>query len=339
MDRKDQISAIIRRTRSLVEKTVEELGDLDQFRDSSRRSELLHRGLDALSAIARRGETSTLVIEELLEHDIEEYHLANGITSFVSDTYPLSAYTFPTGVRIDYHPIPITDDEPPIDKRYVNSMAYITATTVLTNSRGTFPSEGYRGAEGKNYPFKTRKPQDEEQHGGFFVDNHTGELIIYSYRELMDRYNELSQTDMAPATALIQANWYMTSANQDSVCARKNLQDPLMFNAFGYLYQADGTKTLFAINGDPTAVGKQRQITPTVADSITNGQASTMRQVAALCNYLMHQAGAVAWEICGTEFNAGGTFINTRMAKAPHNISYNPPLKRDLLIVEPTSQH
>lgn len=301
MEIRRQIGVRADEFRVLARKIADELQNPGQLFDPQRRLDLFHKGMSRLVGISHSQDFNIDSIHGKLQDTLVCTSTLDRLTFYIETQTPIHGIVFPDSSHIVYRP-PF-ETEPEIVGKELK--AEISATT---NSSGkaeieSYPSDGYKTTAGEIVPFIARNPADYEQHGGFLVDNVTGNVEILDYWN----FDELRKRDLHTGEYAIEANWYLDSDNYKSVTARTNLQRRDEFNGLGTLQFTNGEKKYFSVNTYREyymLLKKLKLYTPYEHERYVS-----LRNIAVLCCEIAKTEGASRWSLGGLEYTSGGTRI------------------------------
>lgn len=287
----------------LAKKVGDELRDPRQLLSKSRRQQLIGNFFEHAKAITVKIDSDTQEIQEKFEKTLQTGTLENGLEITCPEKVKIVGIVFPETTQLHYFP-------PTKDSRDLSALSLhpdaILGRIFLTTTMGAtpYPSEGFKTSQGVVTEFQKRTVTSRVQHGGIFIHEPSGRIELMNYEELQVAQKQEVGSD----SYLIEANWFMSSENQNEVCALQNLQERRPYNALGFFTKPNGEKIFFTINSALVSMFRKKIGAPEEMLQI-DGPIPTMREIAALCNIMMKQQGAVDWSIAGLEFHMGGTLI------------------------------
>ncbi len=290
---------------TLAYKTGEELLQARQFLDSDRRGDLYRKGMRQLLPIFHLSNRNA---DEIRKEFLFKLMFAEEV-GFSYATHPgiyLAAVLLPVETRISFGYITELSNSSPLGPQ----IARINSTTQLhcatPDNKSLYPSEGFQTSEGILLSPQKRAPEDQIQHGGYFVDNNTGQLEVWDYEHL----RSARRRTLSAGQFLIEANWYMNSRSQQQVVNRDNMQTTRPYNGLGILGNANGERRYYVIT---THESCYRGITLKVCGTSNAKWANpTLKQVAALSNILAEKHGFKKWSLGGLEYCGGGVVVTDK---------------------------
>jgi len=293
-----QLGISTRNAYLLLLKVVEEFGDLRQFTQTGRFGDLLHKGVGQLRSIMEPVSESTEAVEQQIIAHLEEKDL-EGDRCFYTPDLPVAAIVYnPVDTRIRYCRSERSDYVAPAHFEGKWKMTSITGSLDV-NRAYTYPQLGYKDSEGIKTLF-FRKNSTNDSLGGIKIDNRESSIKILNYEELMAEVKH----SLNPDEAVMMANWYMDSDNQNVVS--KCETDIVPFNGMGVMQNHQSNQQLFfSINSGGMSylrIGEMFSL------KTMWPRPRTKRTVAAMCNLLAKKCRCESWRICGVDYNNGGTF-------------------------------
>lgn len=284
----------------LTIKVARELVQVKQLLDPDRISDLWTKGLSQLCPITRPIYRDISSIAEKCQANLILGSLPNGIGLAVTAELFLATVVFPAQTRLFF--VFDQDSEATIS-RLDKYTASVSSTTVRfpRGSQSSLPSEGLQTSQGIQIPFRKRLPISQIQHGGFLIDNNTGDIAIINYEGLAaERDQQLGENRL-----IIEANWYMDSENYHEVAGRNNLQQARPYNCLGVIQNDTGQQRYFAITSNIKFYNQIAKLLET--KTIHRGwQYPTMRYIAAMSNVIAKIYGTNRWAVGGLEYCGGG---------------------------------
>ncbi len=313
----------------LLKKVLDEMKDPKQFLDPRRVRDLWGKGRDGMRSLTAKmlSENAELIAD--MESDLHEAVFEDG-TEFMSPDYKkLGVFVFPDNAVIQYH-LPrafwsqeqISSDTIEFDE-HVIAMQPMTTFKYVSNDGGylhNVPQEGYMDGNGNSSEFSERSPEDQIQHGGFFISIEPPRIQLLDYPSL----SRLKEKPLQKNEVLIEANWYMDSENQSKVYKRLNLLPRRSYNCVGTLLFPGNREQLFFISSTWKSLLPALERTGMDPDEISSPPDPSVQEVATLCNLLLKKKNAIGWKVCGVEFHGGGLLTEKPIEK---------PSERDFLSI------
>jgi len=269
----------------LARKTVEELREWRQFKDSSRRRDLFGKGLMHLQTLATPAEYRV----EMMDTSAEWRKRKDGVVIVVPTRLSLIGCVFPRDTVFNHFV-----SEAANNHRHRSTPPVVLTSTTMSTFSDTYkmPVQGYRENQRVLSPFAEHNVLDRIQHGGIIIVNNR--LRLLSYDELFHEVRSPSD----PEGILIQAEWYVDSNNQRRVNARRNLHRRDSFNSIGQIETTEGPIT-FSLN---TGFDDNSSYPP-------RHRYTSIAEMIALANSITDTLGGDSWRLCGLEYHNGGTFF------------------------------
>jgi hypothetical protein len=285
----------------LARKVLEELSNWRQFTDAARRKDLLLKGFRRLKGISAPLSLDTVIDVQKLENDMSWFDKDGVLCGVTKDG--IASVIFPENTRISYSHPTRDDFIKPSECNFQVIGPTVSRLRLEDGEMIQAPSEGYQDSEGVKIPFQNRDKDSHPQHGGIFVDNDSGQMLLLNYDELTAKRSER----LTDRQVLMEGNWYMDSDNQASVVARSNLQKLEVFNCIGVFDLPNGQKQFFTINTDNISYRRLAEYFGYPPDPLRSYQ-FPLTEIATLANSFAKRSQAQKWRLVGLEYYDGGTF-------------------------------
>lgn len=281
------------RLKQLAAKATNELKNPRQLLDPYRTGGLVRKAIGSLATVFIDLDT----LPPLDPSNIRIDRSDNGLIFFSTDQTRLAGVLFPQGARIYYQ----RGDRQ--DFRGGGFDAYITGTTVELGAVG-YPDQGYKDDLGEKVALEKRDEKDWVQHGGFLINNNTGQIDFFDFPDLEQKWTApLSEDEI-----LMQANWRTDSESGEEVARRENMYLAHPYNAIGKMTDRDGSSRLFTINSEVKSLRAIRgrlglkPLHPVKRDVF-------MRELVEFADIIKDSEGSARWEMMGLEYTTGGTYF------------------------------